>query len=154
MKHYHLLRCAVAALAASVLLTNASLTSAQDANRPGGQGGRGGAPAALQNMSEEQREALREMNQETRELAGKVSEARADLNNAIFAEKVDETQIKQKAAALAKVEAELAVARAKAFAKVRSKFTSEQIEALKNMPGGGRGFGPGGRGGRGRSGNQ
>lgn len=142
MKTHQWIAYPVALMSASILLLSAFSAVGQDQ----GQGRRGGGfGGALANMTEEQRTALQEMNQETRELNRRLGEARAELNNAIFAEKVDEAKIKEKAAAVAKVEAELAVARAKAFAKIRSKFTSEQIEALKNMPMGGRGFGGGGR---------
>lgn len=147
MRTYSLWRNSLAVLAASLFLANAPLTSAQEA----GQGRRGGGGAAFQNMTDEQREALQQVNQEIRNQAQAVRQARIDLNGAIYAAKVDEAAIKAKVAALAKSEEEQAIAYAKAFAKVRSKFTSEQIEALKNAPGRG-GFG-GGRGGGRRGGN-
>lgn len=149
MKTYSSIRHTIALLAASLLLVTPSLISAQDANRQGGQGQgqgrRGGGGGAFANMSEEQRAAMQEVNQEVREQSRAVNEARTELNNAIYAEKMDEAKIREKSAALAKLEADLAVARAKAFAKVRGKFTSEQIEALKSMQGGGRGGGGGRR---------
>lgn len=133
----------VSLLAASLLLGIVS-TSAQDAGANGGRrgGGGGGGMAAFQNLSDEQRQALQQVNEETKELNTKLTEARKELGGAIYAEKVDEAQIREKAAAVAKVDADLYVARAKSFAKVRSKFTSEQIEAFKNNP-----IGMGGRGG-------
>jgi hypothetical protein len=54
----------------------------------------------------------------------------------------------------AKIEADIAVARAKGFAKIRDKFTAEQIETLKNAPGFGGGFGGRGGGGGGGQGGQ
>jgi Spy/CpxP family protein refolding chaperone len=140
MKNHNLLRCTIAALAASVLLTYVPVASAQNANQGQGQGqGRGRGGGGLPNATEEQTAALQQVNTETRELNQKLNQARTDLNNAIYAEKVDEGAIKAKVAALAKAEEELSIARAKAFAKVRSKFTSEQIDALKARGGGGGG---------------
>ena len=88
------------------------------------------------------------MNEEIRDHTQKVRTARTDLNGAIYAAKADEADIKAKVAALAKAEEEQALARAKAFGKIRSKLTAEQIDALKSAQGGG-GFGGGGRGGAG-----
>ena len=134
----------ISLLAASLLLGIASV-SAQDAAANGGR--RAGAGAAFQNMTPEQREALTQVNEETKDLNTKLTEARKELGAAVYAEKVDEAQIREKAAAVAKVDADLYVARAKAFAKVRSKFTSEQIDTFKNNPVGmgGRMGGGGGR---------
>ena len=143
MKTYSLWRCAPAILAASLFLMNAPMASAQGQGR--GRGGGGGA--AFQNATEEQRGALQQMTEEVREHTQKVRQARTDLNAAIYAAKVDEADIKAKVAALARAEEEQAIARAKAFAKVKSKLTNEQIEALKTTQGG-FGFG-GGRGGAG-----
>ncbi len=147
---YTLLRNLLPVLSASLIVASAPLASAQGAGQ--GQGRRGGGGgAAFQNMSDEQREALQQVNQEITDQAAKVRQARIDLNGAIYAAKVDEAAIKAKVAALAKAEEDQAIARAKAFAKVRSKFNDEQIEALKNAQGGG-GFGGGRQGGR-RGGN-
>ena len=146
MKNSYPIRHTIAVLTAAFLLINAAGAFAQNANgqgaaQGGGQGRRGGGAAALQSMTEDQRAAVQAMNQETQDQSRKVAAARTELNNVIFAEKVDEAQIKEKAAAVAKLDAELAVARAKAFAKIRSKFTSEQIDILKALPAGGRGGG-------------
>lgn len=143
MRYQKPLSYVIAAAAAITMLMNASSASAQA--QGGGQGRRGGA--AMANFSEEQRTALQEMRQETREQSQKVAQARTELNGAVYAEKVDEAAIKEKSAALAKAEEELSLATAKAFAKVRSKFGTEQIDALKRM-GGGRGPGGGAGGGR------
>lgn len=150
MNYSRILRSLLALTIASLTWIQTSNLSAQENNRPGGgQGRRGGGAggAAIPNLSEEQRTALQELNRSTREISTRLAAARSELNAAIFAEKVDETAIKDKAAALAKIEAEYAVARANAFAKVRAKFTAEQIDAIKNS--GGRGFGGGGPGGGG-----
>ncbi len=136
----------LALLVGGFLFSGATTALAQADGNARGRGGRG---AAFQNMTEEQQEAMRQMNQETRELSTQWTEARTALNEAIYAETVDESKIREKSAAVAKIEGDLNVARAKAFAKVRSKFTPEQITAMKRM--GAMGFaGRGGRGGRGR----
>ena len=150
MRNHTSWRSLLPVLAASLLLTNAPFASAQNAAQ--GQGRRGGGGnAAFQNATEEQLAARTQLNQDVADQAAKVRQARTDLNSAIYAAKVDEADIKAKVAALAKAEEEQAIARAKAFAKVRSKFTSEQIDALKSGAGGG-GGGRGGRGGGGGGG--
>lgn len=112
----------------------------------GGRGGFGLGPDA----TDEQRTAYQQYIQEISTLNEKVATARTELSEAVFAEKVDEAQIKQKAAALAKAEEEQALGQARAFAKIRSKLTSEQIERIKNMSArGGGAFGRGRGGGRG-----
>ena len=158
MKQSSLLRSALAVLAATSLYQSMPLL-AQNAGGGagatgggGGQGRRGGGPMA--NLSDEQREALRTLNTDTRELNTKLSEARKELNGAVYAETINEATIREKSAAVAKIEADVAVARAKGFAKIRDKFTAEQIDGFKNMPGfgggfGGRGGGAGGAGGAG-----
>lgn len=99
MKTYSSIRHTIALLAASLLLVTPSLISAQDANRQGGQGQgqgrRGGGGGAFANMSEEQRAAMQEVNQEVREQSRAVNEARTELNNAIYAEKMDEAKIRE-----------------------------------------------------------
>ncbi len=155
-----LLRSALAVLAASTLF-HLTPTFAQNGNaggggggqaggQGGGQGGRRGGGGPMANLSDEQREALRTLSQDTRELNTKLTEARKELNGAVYAETVNEASIREKSAAVAKIEADIAVARAKGFAKIRDKFTAEQIESLKNAPGFGGGFG--GRGGGGAGG--
>ncbi len=160
MKHASLLRGALAVLAAGALYQSMPIL-AQNAGGGGGAGGaaggggggrRGGGPMA--NLSDEQREALRTLSADTRELNTKLTEARKELNAAIYAETVNEATIREKSAAVAKIEADVAVARAKGFAKIRDKFTTEQIDTFKNSPGfgggfGGRGGGAGGAGGGG-----
>ena len=150
MKNYTLWRNLLPVLAASLILANAPSVSAQGQGQ--GRRGGGGGGAAFQNATEEQQQARQQLTEATRDQAAKVRQARTDLNNAIFAAKVDEADIKAKVAALAKAEEEQAVARANAFAKVRAKFTSEQVDALKS--GGGGGGGRGGAGGAGGGGRQ
>jgi Spy/CpxP family protein refolding chaperone len=141
-------------LLAATLLVSTPAIRAEDAaaNAPRRAGGGGGG--AMQGMSDEQRQALQQVSEETKELTTKLSEARKELGGTIYAEKLDEKMIRDKAAAVAKIDADLYVARAKAFAKVRSKFTPEQIEAFKSNPGGMGGRGMGGGGGRRPAGGQ
>jgi Spy/CpxP family protein refolding chaperone len=129
-------------LATAMLLGTPAALAEDAAPAPRRAGG-----GAMQNLSDEQRQALQEVNAETKDLTAKVNEARKELGAVIYAETVDEAAIRAKAAAVAKIDADLYVARAKAFAKVRSKFTPEQIDALKANPVGmgGRGMGGGGR---------
>lgn len=157
MKQMSLLRSALALMAATALVQvtpafaqagGGGAGGAGGGGQAGGQGGgrRGGGPIA--NFSEEQRAALRQLGQDNRELNTKLSEARKELNAAIYAETVNEAAIREKSAAVAKIEADVAVARAKGFAKIRDKFSAEEIESLKNAPA----FGGGGFGGRGGGG--
>ncbi len=159
MKNNTLLRGTLALLAATALYQTtpafAQAPAGGGAPAAGGQGGgRRGGGGPMANMSDEQREALRQIATDNRELTTKLTEARKELGGAIYAETVNEGTIREKSAAVAKIEADLAVARAKGFAKVRDKFTAEQIDAMKNMPGGfgGRGGGGGGAGGAGGGG--
>jgi Spy/CpxP family protein refolding chaperone len=121
--------------------------------RGGGRGGRGLGPDA----TDEQNAAFMQMNTNAAvvDLRAKMATARTALNDAIYAAKVDEAAIKAKAADVAKIDADLAVAQAKAFDAVRSKFTAAQIDTIKTMGARGGfaagGFGGGaGRGGGGR----
>lgn len=66
----------------------------------------------------------------SREKTQQLNEARAALADAIFADKVDEAVIKEKAAAVAKIEAELYVIRAREFDKNRSKYTHADLLRL------------------------
>jgi Spy/CpxP family protein refolding chaperone len=148
MKSNRFLTYTLAAVAGLILAAQPCLAQ----GGPGGGGGgmrRGGlGPDA----TDEQRTAYQQFNQETTDQNAKVATARTELADAVYAEKVDEAAIKAKAAALAKAQEELSLAQAKAFAKVRSKFTPEQIENIKAM--GARGGGGGMRRGGGFGGGQ
>ncbi len=138
MKSSNLLRFIIPVLAAGALLLSTPTVFGQAQGGAGG-GGRGRGAQALANLTEDQRAALQEINTALRDLNTKLREARTELNDVIFAAKVDEAAIKAKAAAVGQIESELAVARAKEFAKVRSKFDDAAIQALKasgNFPGG------------------
>jgi Spy/CpxP family protein refolding chaperone len=114
---------------------------AQDAPRRPQAGAGAGAGAALfsdPTLTDEQRQALRAAfepdREQTIELYRKLARARKELQDATFAEKSDPESIRGKGAELGKVEAELAVLRAKTIDKVRSKLNAEQLEKLKNNP--------------------
>ena len=103
--------------------------------RPPGNFQRPGPPD--QSLSEEQRTAIRETMEASRKEAApfeeKMRAARRELQEAIHAEKVDEQVIRDKAAEVGKLEGDLAVIRAKAFAKIRPSLTPEQLARMKNM---------------------
>ena len=108
---------------------------------PGGPG-RGGPGLGFERLfsvlTEDQRASLREamdgLREKSRELEEKLRDARKDLFAASLAEKFDEDAVRQKAMAVAKLDAELTVLRAKAFSKMRPALTPEQIEKVKNPP--------------------
>jgi Spy/CpxP family protein refolding chaperone len=89
----------------------------------------------LADLSDEQRtayqQAMRDAGQESREIQRQVTQARRELNAATFVDKVDEAVIRAKAEQMAKLEAEVAIIRAKAFAKIASKFTPEQLKRFQ-----------------------
>ncbi len=133
--------------------------------RPGqpGQGGPLGPGANFQNpmadLTEDQRETVREVLnsifQDNREMMESMMTARRELSEAFSAPKLDEKALRDKAAAVAKLDADVLVARAKAFARVREKLGPDVAERIKSvfLPGmGGPGMGgprPGGPGGPG-----
>jgi Spy/CpxP family protein refolding chaperone len=167
--------------ASAVLLTGllglASTLTAQDAPRrpaapgapaaPGGEQRRpdGGDPRRdFMVFDEKQRELMRaafeKHGEELRKLGEQISEARKALIKAMTKEKPDEKEVREKAEALAKLQVESYVLRAKALGPVSSSLTAEQRERLETSQfagsmvlgdfGGGRGGdrgGPGGRGG-------
>jgi Spy/CpxP family protein refolding chaperone len=150
MKTYRLMTYTLAAVAGLMLAAQSGLAQGGGGGGGGFGGGRGGGRGGLgPDATEEQRTAYQQYNQELAPLTEKVTAARTELADAVFAEKVDEAAIKAKSAALAKAQEELSIGQAKAFAKVRSKFTPEQITNIKAAAarGGGGGGGGGRRGG-------
>jgi Spy/CpxP family protein refolding chaperone len=89
-------------------------------------------------LTEEQRASLREAMEgqraKLRELEEKIRDARRELLTAGLTDKFDEDAVRQKAMAAAKLDAELTVARAKAFSQMRPVLSSEQLEKLKAAP--------------------
>jgi Spy/CpxP family protein refolding chaperone len=104
---------------------------------PGGMGLMGaGIARVLSVLTEEQRASLREAMGAQRAKAGdlerRLHEARVEVFNATITEKFDEDVVRQKALALARLEAELTVLRAKALTQMHPPLTAEQIEQIKN----------------------
>ena len=87
-------------------------------------------------LTEEQRTSLREAMQsqreKMRESEEKLRDARKEIFEAALADKFDENAVRQKAAVVAKVEADMLVLRAKAFSEMRPALSSEQLQKLKN----------------------
>jgi Spy/CpxP family protein refolding chaperone len=89
-------------------------------------------------LTEEQRvsfrEALEAQHDQTRALEEKLRTARKEVVAAGLTEKFDEDAVRQKALEAGKLEAELAVLRAKTLSKIKPPLSAEQIERLKNLP--------------------
>jgi len=129
--------------------------------RPEGFRGRpqGGPGGGFQNLSEEAREAMREVFSAMRENGGnsmrKMGEVQRELSELITSGKVDEKAIRAKVLAKAELEAEVTISRARAFAKLKEKGVSDEV--LKQISGvlsGGFRGGPGGPGAREGGGNR
>ena len=82
---------------------------------------------SLQAAMESQRDSMRS-------LEGKIRGARQALMQASLAEKFDEDMVHAKAIKVGKLEAKLAVLRAKAMSKVRPPLSQAQIERISNPP--------------------
>jgi Spy/CpxP family protein refolding chaperone len=81
--------------------------------------------ASLRREFESQREPMRELEEQMRA-------ARREFMEAGLAEKPDEKRIRKKAKAVAKIEGELAVLRAKALANIQPPLSAEQREKLRS----------------------
>jgi Spy/CpxP family protein refolding chaperone len=117
--------------------------------RPGppGEGGRGqrmmqvqprpgGFPIEAVLTPEQRMEFRDEMSphrEKLRELEEKQGTLRREFEEALFAEKLDEKTVREKSAAMAEVEAERSLIRARAFAKIRPSLSEDQLERLKMM---------------------
>jgi Spy/CpxP family protein refolding chaperone len=129
--------------------------------QPGGPGGGQGGGGMRGGWLDDQHQALlRESRQKHDEESNKLDEqmrvAQRELMKAVLAEKPDEKVVREKAEAVAKIQVEQTVLRAKIFAPVVATLKPEQRDQLENSPMGmmmlggmgGRG-GFGGRGGPG-----
>jgi len=89
-------------------------------------------------LTPEQREFVRTANEEnrdkTRELEEKVRAARKATLDAALDKKFDEAVLRQRLEAVAKLDIDLMVIRAKALSKVEPPLSEEQIERIKNPP--------------------
>lgn len=88
-------------------------------------------------LTEEQRAELEQKLPQFREAIQpsmeRLREARSSLNDLIHAEQLDENAIRQAAADVAEIEADVAVARAQHFQQMRQILTPEQLEELQQM---------------------
>jgi Spy/CpxP family protein refolding chaperone len=88
-------------------------------------------------LTEEQRAELEQKLPQFRETIQpsmeRLREARASMNDLIHAEQLDEGAIRQAAAEVAEIEADVAVARAQHFQEMRQILTPEQLEELQQM---------------------
>lgn len=66
------------------------------------------------------------------ELDQQLRAAQQELDEAVLAEPMDENLIREKVAAIARIEGEKTILRARALAAVRSSLTAEQLSLLKN----------------------
>jgi Spy/CpxP family protein refolding chaperone len=93
-----------------------------------------GGPVGV--MTDEQRASyqttLRAMHGRIAELDAKLRVARQDVLDTALTTKFDENVIREKALAAARIEAELAVIRAKALSQVQPPLSAEQIEKIKS----------------------
>jgi Spy/CpxP family protein refolding chaperone len=89
-------------------------------------------------LTEEQRESMRSIMSSQREtmrdIQEKMREARKELLKASLAEKFEEDVVRTKALAVAKLEADLTVLRAKALSQVQPPLSERQIEQIVNAP--------------------
>ncbi len=111
-----------------------------EANPPGGrnrgniQRGTVGGGGSF-NLDEKQRQLLQEARQvhgdELRKLNDKLAEAQKEFVKAVVAEKYDENAVREKAAAVGKIQAEIMALNGKAFATVSPTLKPEQRESLE-----------------------
>ena len=97
-----------------------------------------GGPVGV--LTDQQRESylalMKSEHGQLAELQSQLAAARHDVVVASVTGRFDETLVRQKALVAARLEAEMAVIRAKVFSQVQPPLTPEQIEAvIKNRPG-------------------
>jgi periplasmic protein CpxP/Spy len=109
----------------------------------GGPGGPGGPMGMLPmlgrmiNLTDTQKDQIKAIadshKEEWKALAGRARTAHGALNSAVTAETLDEAAIRQRSSEVAAVDADMAVARARAHAEVFQILTTEQKAQLKSM---------------------
>lgn len=122
-----------------------------DRRRGGNFGGRGDRPNFMQDMSQEQQQAMREVFMEMREKGQgtmqKIQRHRQELQELVGARTINEKAIRDKVMAIAELEADATIMRAKAFAKLRDAGVDESVlKMLTARMGGGQGMQRGGQG--------
>jgi Spy/CpxP family protein refolding chaperone len=89
-------------------------------------------------LTEDQRESMRQTfdanREKTRATMEKIKDARKDLNKAAFGEEFNEKNVHAKALEVAKLEAELTVARLKTLAEIQPALSQEQLDKIMNPP--------------------
>jgi len=89
-------------------------------------------------LTEDQRESMRAImvsqREAMREIQEKMRMARKELLKASLANTFDEETVRVKAMAVAKLEADLTVLRAKALSQVQPPLSDEQVEQIMNAP--------------------
>ena len=105
--------------------------------RMGGPGGAIGIPLDRLNLTDAQRDQVKSVvdshEAELRTLGEKAMTARRALEHAVTADTIDEGAIRAKAADVASVESDMAVARARVHADVLQVLTSDQRAKLKEL---------------------
>lgn len=105
--------------------------------RMGGPGGAIGIPLDRLNLTDAQRDQVKSVvdshEAELRPLGEKTMTARRALEQAVTADTIDEGAIRAKAADVASVESDMAVARARVHADVLQVLTSDQRATLKEL---------------------
>ena len=88
-------------------------------------------------LDEEQRaefrQAMQSHREELRDLEQRAAKLRREYDEALFAENLDEKLVREKSTALAEIDTDRALIRARAFAKVRPSLSDEQLERLRNF---------------------
>lgn len=111
--------------------------------RQGGERGQATSPPAgeyqfIRVMNEEQRGKYRaavEANREQKQkLMARLRNARREMNEVKVGEKFDEAAFRAKAEAAAKIQVEIDLLDARAFAQIRPSLTEEQVKQIKSSP--------------------
>lgn len=104
--------------------------------QPAGGAGQGRGPGFGMTLNDNQRQALRDAMQKQQDqfnqLNEKLQAAQKEFMQAVLATKQDEKVIKEKADAVAKIQAEILVLRAKAFGEIAPTLSQEQKDQLIN----------------------
>ncbi|MCX7872730.1 MAG: periplasmic heavy metal sensor [Verrucomicrobiae bacterium] len=123
-------------LIAVALIAAIGITSNVNAQPAGGagQGGRGAGFGVT--LNDDQRQALRtameKQQDQFNQLNEKLQAAQKEFMQAVLAAKQDEKVIKEKADAVAKIQSEILVLRAKAFGEIAPSLSQEQKDQLIN----------------------
>ena len=88
-------------------------------------------------LNDEQRreffEAMQSNREKMREMGERQQKLRAEMQEAMFADKLDEEGIRKRAAEMAEIDANRQIFQARAFHKVRPSLSPEQLEQFKNV---------------------